>query len=64
MDPEALKLKPKETTMKSTLKSRFIAAQKKLHAEERKLEAGKPNEYSTAMKRFCEAQREMETARR
>jgi hypothetical protein len=49
---------------KSTLKSRFAAAQKKLHAEERKLEAGKPNQYMAAMARFCEAQREMEAAGR
>jgi hypothetical protein len=43
---------------KSTAKSRFLAAKKELNREERKMEAGKPNQYTTAYRKFCDAQRE------
>jgi hypothetical protein len=39
----------------------FRAAKAALAAEERKLEAGKPNNYAAAMRHFCDAQREMES---
>jgi hypothetical protein len=45
----------------SNARSRFLAAKAALAAEERKLEAGKPNNYAAAMRRFCDAQREMES---
>jgi hypothetical protein len=41
----------------------FEAAREALAIEEQKLEAGEPNNYATAMSRFCEAQRAAEAAR-
>jgi hypothetical protein len=38
----------------------FEAARKALAIEEQKMEAGKPNNYAQAMRRFCDAQRAAE----
>jgi hypothetical protein len=48
--------------MNSTLKTRFLATQKKLRTEERKMDAGQPHGYGAAYQAFCEAQRELESA--